>query len=234
MDVTIVDMSGINTDNAVVRVRHTRDNARQFCDEYLGNPSEDCVTRTLREVRISDAIKGNCPAGQFVNLNGEYVQFAGPNIDYDAVPFRPEHKLYRKGAKDFMDGSTASGYAVNLEQFRVLCPDAYFKAETAFAARPKFIGRWYADDRKVCREQDGTAEGLLVYKAREFSGLETNCSIRSARANGAQVEVLMNCHGEGMALGISREILEVKGDKLERTSFEGKKAARFTYTRCPR
>lgn len=30
-----------------------------------------------------------------------------------------------------------------------------------------------------------------------------------------------------------RELLEVKGDKLERTSFEGKKARKFTYSRCP-
>ena len=133
MDVTIIDMTGINTDDAVVRVRHTTENARQFCDEYLGDRSESCVTRTLREVRISDAIKGNCSAGQFVNLGGEYLRFAGPNFDHDAVPFRPEYKIYKRGAREFLDGSSASGYAVNLEQFRVLCPNAYFKAERAFA-----------------------------------------------------------------------------------------------------
>lgn len=233
MEVTIIDKTGINTENAVIQVRHTRENARQFCDEYLGDHSESCVTRTLREVRISDAIKGNCPAGRFVNLGGEYLQFAGPNFDHDAVPNRPEYKLYKQGAREFLDGSTASGYAVNLEQFRVLCPDAFFRAEQAFAARPKFIGRWYNDDKKVCHEQEGAAEGLLVYKTREFIGLETNCAIKSARTNGALYEILMSCHGEGMALGTSREILEVKGDKLERTSFEGKKASRNTYTRCP-
>ena len=43
----------------------------------------------------------------------------------------------------------------------------------------------------------------------------------------------MNCRGEGMALGTSREILVVKGDKLERTSFERKKVVRYIYTRCP-
>lgn len=233
MDVTIVDKAGINTEDAVIQVRHTKENARQFCDEYLGDRTESCVTRTLREVRISDSIKGNCPAGRFVNLGGEYMQFAGPNLDHDAVPNRPEYKIYRKGAKEFLDGSSASGYAVNLEQFRVLCPDALFRAEQAFAARPKFIGRWYIDDKKICLEPEGTAEGLLVYKAREFIALETNCAIKSARANGTLYEILMSCRGEGMALGTSREMLEVKGDRLERTSFEGKKATKFTYSRCP-
>lgn len=235
MDVTITDMTGINTANAIVRVQHTRENARQLCDEYLNDRSEACVTKTLREVRVSDTIKGNCPAGTFVNLRGEQIQFAGPNFDYDAVPFRPKHRLSRKGAKEFMDGSTASGYDVNLEQFRALCPEAYFEAERAFEDRPKFIGRWYVDDKKVCHRDDGEAvEGLLIYKAREFIGMETRCTIRNAVAKGAQYEVLMNCHGEGMALGTSREVLAVKGDKLERTSFEGRKAAKYTYTRCPR
>jgi len=233
MDVTIVDKTGINTADAVIQVRHTRENAHQYCDEYLGDPSESCVTRTLREVRISDAIKGNCPAGRFVNLAGEYMQFAGPHLDRDAVPNRPEYRIYRNGAKEFLDGSTASGYAINLEQFRTLCPDVFFKAEHAFSARPKFIGRWYIDDKKVCRDLEDVPEGLLIYKAREFIGLESSCAIKSAKANGPRYEILMSCHGEGMALGASREILEVKGDKLERTTSDGKKAMKFTYTRCP-
>ena len=231
MTVTITEMEGIGTDKAVIRVQHTREDAKVHCADYRGDPSETCIDSVLREVRISNSIKGNCRTGQFVNLEGENLQFAGVNYDYDAVQFAPEYRVLKKGERTFLDGSMASQYGVNLEQFGALCPENMNKAQMAFAARPRYVGRWFLDKKEVCDGEPGTTEGLLVYKASELIGLENYCRIKVTSANGQRYELFETCDGEGFR-STSREVLEVSNDRMERTVFDGKKAYKNSYTRC--
>jgi hypothetical protein len=231
MNVTIIEMDGINTERATVRIQHTRENAKEHCADYRGDPSEACIDSVLREVRIRNSIRGNCRTGQFVNLYGENLQFAGVNYDYDAVQFGTEYRVFKAGNRTVLDSSMASGYGVNLEQFGALCPKSMNKAEMAFAARPRYVGRWFLDKKEVCNGEPGTTEGLLIYKASEFIGLENYCRIKITSAKGQRYELLNKCNGEGFR-SAGREILEVSNDQLERTVFDGKKTYKISYMRC--
>lgn len=118
MNVTITSLSGIGTPNAVIRVKHTRENAREFCVEYSDDRSEKCVNDKLRTTRLSDEIHGNCRNGFFTTLYGVEYQFRGKvrkRSEFDPlyVVVGPEGKL---------DGSGASGYSEALLQFQALCP----------------------------------------------------------------------------------------------------------------
>jgi hypothetical protein len=233
MTVTITELNGIDTAKAVIKVRHTRDDAKGFCTDYLGHEGDQCIDKILNETRISDSIKGDCTTGQFINLDGQYLLFAGPNLDYDAIKFSPDYRIFKKGAKTSLDGSMASGYGVNLEQFRALCPAKFNEAERIFAGRPKYVGRWYFDSEKVCGQGEGEADSLLVYKTKEFVAADTYCTIKSVRSNGNRYDLTMTCHAEGENLGVERQTLEVKQNKLERTTVDGRRPIKFTYTRCP-
>jgi hypothetical protein len=117
MEVTVTGVQGIGTSNAVIHVRHTRENAKEFCTEYEQNNSDECVQQTLREVRINDDLRGNCQTGKFTTLYGDQLRFAGPNRRKDDGP-----KFVIIGASGLLDASTASGYYTALSQFNALCP----------------------------------------------------------------------------------------------------------------
>jgi len=76
----------------------------------LQDQSEGCIGKTLKEVRISGAIKRNCRVGSFVALNGSILTFVGPNLDRDGVGYGPEYLMLRQSEKSYLDGSSASGY----------------------------------------------------------------------------------------------------------------------------
>lgn len=122
MQVEVVAREGIDTDHAVVRVVHTMADARAFCELYVQDPSEACVTATMDDVaaRIRDRIEGDCVTGSFIGLWGSEFRFLGPldpPTDLGAVwDFR------EAGIDGPLDGSTASGYDVVLDQFRAICP----------------------------------------------------------------------------------------------------------------
>ena len=233
MAVTIRNMDGINGDRAVIKVEHTRENAREYCTGYLSDQSEACVDKALKEVRIADTQKGNCHTGKFVNLRGENIAFAGANLDHKANPASPQYKLFKQGNQSPLSETTASGYFPNLEQFKTLCPTKYGDAMLAYENRPKYIGRWYADGNKlVCRADEGETEGLLTYKSREFVGIETRCKFTAIRPIGERYTIMMTCAGEGRDWN-DREVLEVRNGKLERTVMVERKPVTFTYDRCP-
>jgi hypothetical protein len=116
-------------------------------------------------------------------------------------------------------------------------PDAHaleLSAASAKSASPgsAWIGRWYIDDKSVCRGQRGETDGLLVYTATEFFGIENRCRIRSIVPKGAKFELALSCRGEGMTSN-ERETVEVVQGRLRRTVIVGRKAETFTYSRCP-
>jgi hypothetical protein len=112
MEVTVVGVSGIGTTHAVIRVKHTRENARTFCTDYANDKSEACVDRTLRETRLNDQLEGNCETGWFTSLYGERLRFIGEAKHKGE--FDPKYIILSDGKP--LDGSSASGYSYDLEQ----------------------------------------------------------------------------------------------------------------------
>src|ERR1700760_3277594 len=47
MQVSVVSMSGLDTDHAIIRTQHTREDATAFCREYIGKVTEGCIRDEL-------------------------------------------------------------------------------------------------------------------------------------------------------------------------------------------
>ena len=64
MTVTIKSMRGLDTPHAAIQTEHTREDAIEFCREYVGeNPvTEKCVKQEV-SVPLNDAIYADCPKG---------------------------------------------------------------------------------------------------------------------------------------------------------------------------
>ena len=122
MEVTVVGVSGIGTSHAVIRVKHTRENAKTFCTEYEQDQSEECVDRVLRETRLNDQLEGNCESGWFISLYGERLRFIGEAKHRGEVD--PKYIILRDRRP--LDGTSASGYGYDLSQFEALCPARAF------------------------------------------------------------------------------------------------------------
>jgi hypothetical protein len=120
MEVTVVSADGLDSARAVIRTKHTRKNAIAFCREYVQKVTEACIAETLA-IPLNEEISGNCQTGEFVDFSGARHRFEGPapkgNSDY-----MPEYRLRSLETGELADGSMASGYPVNLEIFRALCP----------------------------------------------------------------------------------------------------------------
>jgi hypothetical protein len=103
--ITVVGVSGIGTSHAVIRVKHTRENAKTFCTEYEQDQSEECVDRVLRETRLNDQLEGNCESGWFISLYGERLRFIGEAKHRGEVD--PKYIILRDRRP--LDGTSASG-----------------------------------------------------------------------------------------------------------------------------
>lgn len=118
MEVDVVSVSGIGTRHAVIKTRHTRANARAFCEQYENDKSEACIQRALKETHLSDQITGDCETGWFTTLYGDRLQFVGENPKRREAGAR--YIILSKGTP--LDGTSASGYGYDLDQFKALCP----------------------------------------------------------------------------------------------------------------
>jgi hypothetical protein len=119
MQVTVNSMSGLDTSNAVIRTQHTRDDAIEFCREYVGEVTEQCIKEELA-TRLNDTIVGNCLTGIFTNFFADRIQFRGKNRKKGEL--ETKYILFNLGTREVADGSSASGYGVNMEIFKALCP----------------------------------------------------------------------------------------------------------------
>lgn len=112
--------------------------------------------------------------------------------------------------------------------FYVLLTLLTFDAASAQA----FVGRWYFGDVKACKGEKGGTQGLLVYTAKEFYGYESICRIVGSTPKGAGAELTLRCRAEGETT-TDREVVEVRGRQLKRTTNDGGKKQTFSYIRCP-
>lgn len=128
MEVTIVSTSGLDTANAVMRTEHTRDNAIAFCRDYVQKITEECIQQEL-VAPLNKVISANCLTGVFIDFGGHKHQFKGKNPAKDA--FAPEYFLIDLQTREIADGSMASGYGVNIDVFKALCPTTVASAKIA-------------------------------------------------------------------------------------------------------
>ena len=66
-------------------------------------------------------MRGDCqlPVGTFTDFLGTRYQFKGQNPDHDAMA---KYLLVNMDTGEAADGSSASGYPVNMGIFKALCP----------------------------------------------------------------------------------------------------------------
>jgi hypothetical protein len=118
MIVTVVSMSGIGTERAVIHTKHTKEDATAFCREYVLKVTAACIKEEL-ETKLSDQVTANCKTGQFTDFRGGEYQFLGKNSDKD---IQAEYAIKDITTGDIADGSSSSGYDVNIDIFKALCP----------------------------------------------------------------------------------------------------------------
>jgi hypothetical protein len=71
MEVSILGMERRDTAHAVIRFKHTRDNAIAFCRDFVRNVTEECVQDALAaETTFKQAMTGNCASGEFTDFYG--------------------------------------------------------------------------------------------------------------------------------------------------------------------
>lgn len=121
MEVTVVRKSGIGTAQAKILTKHTKENATAFCREYVQKVTPKCIAEELK-VKLTPEISANCKTGQFTTLYGQSFRFIGRNAHYDPAGTGIEYLVTAAGSKQPLDGSSASGYDVALNQFKALCP----------------------------------------------------------------------------------------------------------------
>jgi hypothetical protein len=132
MEVDIVSEYGLNSENALIVTRHTRENATKFCKEYLSTTSEKCIREEMA-IKLASDIKGNCKTGLFSDFFGFTYRFEGKLLAPESDPVTPNYAIrlissehpHRGGEVDtgtILGGSSASGYPVNMQIYATLCP----------------------------------------------------------------------------------------------------------------
>lgn len=123
MVVTVMSKYGIGSKNAIINVKHTRENAIEYCREYEGTTSKKCIEDELRK-KLERFVSANCESGLFSNFYGEMFTFEGKNNKpQDPESFiTPEYIIQDNKTSQPLDGTSASGYDVNLDIYKALCP----------------------------------------------------------------------------------------------------------------
>jgi hypothetical protein len=116
--VTVVASSGLDSELASIRTTHTRDDAIAYCRDYVQRVTEDCIRDELA-LSLREEITANCAAGVFTDFFGHSYQFKGRNEDTRSMA---TYVLVDVATGKVADGSSASGYSVNMDLYRALCP----------------------------------------------------------------------------------------------------------------
>jgi TonB family protein len=120
MTVTVVSKSGINSDRAVIKTEHTKEDATGYCRDYVGKVTAKCIQDAMA-IRIRDEITGNCRTGRFTSFFGEDHQYLGAMKSKNDETFA-KYAIKTLATGQIADGSSASGYPTNMGIFRALCP----------------------------------------------------------------------------------------------------------------
>ena len=120
MAATVVGEVGLDSGLAEIRIQHTRENAKAFCEGYVLDASDKCVNDTMADVKFeSDRVYGNCQTGEFVDMWNYRYRFEGKNHDPDIMA---DFRLRLLKDDTILDGSSASGYGTAMGVLKALCP----------------------------------------------------------------------------------------------------------------
>lgn len=127
MSVTVVLMQGLNTSYAIIRTKHTREDAEELCREYERlTPKDDrwnaCIQSALA-TRMNDQVVANCKTGVFTNFYGGrrlYLGRNGKGAEVDGT--KPPSLLKDLDSGRLLGDYSASGYSTDLQIFGALCP----------------------------------------------------------------------------------------------------------------
>lgn len=120
MTVTVVSVEGLSTTHAVIRTKHTRDDAISFCRDYVQKVTPSCIQEEL-SVPLNDEVWANCVTGEFVDFAGRKYHFEGP-VKKERGELIAAYVIRDLFTGEIADGSSASGYPTNMGIFRALCP----------------------------------------------------------------------------------------------------------------
>jgi hypothetical protein len=124
MSATVLSMEGLDTEHAVIRVEHTRQDAEDYSISYVGALTPECVQRTLATVSVADRVTADCRSGEFTDLHGDRYRFEGPARGVDRKEIRAKYTLRHLPSGEIADGSSASGYRTSMMVLRALCPQS--------------------------------------------------------------------------------------------------------------
>jgi hypothetical protein len=120
MEVSVISVSGLSTARAVIRTKHTRENAVAFCRDYVQKVTEECIRQELA-TPLNDVITANCLTGIFTDFGGNRYQFRG-SARKTGEFMAAKYILVDLTTGKVADGSMASGYPTNMAIFKALCP----------------------------------------------------------------------------------------------------------------
>jgi hypothetical protein len=200
MEVSIVSAAGIDTEHVVVRTKHTRENAISFCRDYVQNVTEKCISQELA-VPLKVEITANCKTGDFSDFHGESFRFLSANHD-PRTNDMAELAIMHVATGEIADGSSASGYPVNRDIFRVLCPTRFDGATEDAKNDPEKRAPMAAagktlQDRRLVEIRAGKASGLAILRtAATNGGLCTNLAWEPLFAHDSDHAFILQNHPE--------------------------------------
>ena len=136
MEVSVISVSGLGTERAVIKTKHTQENAEKYCREYVRKVTQECIDEEM-SIALNDTITANCRTGVFVDFNGAKHRFEGKlnrsdrwvQARYAVRYLSPSQGIRRPKQGELLDGSSASGYPTEMGIFKALCP---FQAPAEF------------------------------------------------------------------------------------------------------
>jgi len=127
MTVTVTSARGLDSDQAIIVGQMMDSDARAYCTEYVGADTPKCRADYTRTARLVGFIQADCQRGNFSTFYGAKLLFVGPHRkeaadDAFTAALAPEYDIIDVARGQPLDGSSASGYGYDLEQFKALCP----------------------------------------------------------------------------------------------------------------
>ncbi|WP_141471672.1 hypothetical protein [Sinorhizobium sp. NG07B] len=127
MTMTIVSKEGIGTANAVIRLKHTPQDAKVFCVEYLRDDSLRCIGDVIATTKLADRVTGNCVERTWTDMHGSSYSFHGsarqsPEMIKKGLLSETDYLIRRDGDEAFLPNLSLASYAERLEIFQSLCP----------------------------------------------------------------------------------------------------------------
>ncbi|TCN36146.1 hypothetical protein EV184_101132 [Sinorhizobium americanum] len=127
MTMTIVAKEGIGSASAVIRLKHTPQDAKVFCVEYLRDNSLRCITDVIETTKLADRVTGNCVERTWTDMHGSSYSFHGsarqsPEMIKQGLLSETDYLIRRDGDEAFLPNLSLASYAERLETFQSLCP----------------------------------------------------------------------------------------------------------------